>query len=404
MKRTFISALAAIFTLSCTSGFPLVYENENPSSVFAIPEWNPSGLESPQEKLPDPLLFSDGRKVKSLRDWEKRRAEIATMLQFYELGIKPSPERSSIDARMSGDTLTVDVTVGKEVLTLSSVIRYPDEGEGPFPLMIGASMISLPPEVFDGRPIALMNFSERQVTNYGQFGPRDDRGHYQFDRLFPDLTDNGAYIEWAWGFSRIIDALELLGPKVTRIDTKHIGVTGCSYAGKMALMCGAFDQRVALVISQEPGGGGAASWRVSHTLEEVEDLERTDYHWFKESFRDTFSGERVSSIPYDRHELCTMVFPRALLLIGNPDYKWLADESMYVSANAALKVWEHFGVEDRMGWSIQDGHMHCMLPQSQYPEVEAFIDKFLLGIPDVETKVRKAPMFGEVDLSRWIDY
>jgi hypothetical protein len=99
-----------------------------------------------------------------------------------------------------------------------------------------------------------------------------------------------------------------------------------------------------------------------------------------------------------------MVFPRALLLIGNPDYKWLADESMYVSANAALKVWEHFGVEDRMGWSIQDAHMHCMLPQSQYPEVEAFIDKFLLGIPDVETKVRKAPMFGEVDLSRWIDY
>ena len=119
MKRTFISALAAIFTLSCTSGIPLVYENENPSSVFSIPEWNPSGLESPQEKLPDPLLFSDGRKVKSLRDWEKRRAEIATMLQFYELGIKPSPERSSIDARMSGDTLTVDVTVGKEVLTLS---------------------------------------------------------------------------------------------------------------------------------------------------------------------------------------------------------------------------------------------------------------------------------------------
>lgn len=30
-------------------------------------------------------------------------------------------------------------------------------------------------------------------------------------------------------------------------------------------------------------------------------------------------------------------------------------------------------------YSIVGGHPHCMLPESQYPEVEAFIDKFLLG-------------------------
>ena len=33
----------------------------------------------------------------------------------------------------------------------------------------------------------------------------------------------------------------------------------------------------------------------------------------------------------------------------------------------------------RMGYSIVGGHPHCMLPEKQYPEVEAFIDKFLLG-------------------------
>ena len=74
-----------------------------------------------------------------------------------------------------------------------------------------------------------------------------------------------------------------------------------------------------------------------------------------------------------------LVFPRALLLLGNPDYEWLADESMLVSAKAARKVWQRFGIDDRMGWSIVNGHGHCQLPESQYPEVQAFIDRFLLG-------------------------
>jgi hypothetical protein len=65
--------------------------------------------------------------------------------------------------------------------------------------------------------------------------------------------------------------------------------------------------------------------------------------------------------------------------LGNPDYKWLADESMLVSAKAAREVWQRFGIGDRFGYSIVGGHMHCMLPESQYPEVQALIDKFLLG-------------------------
>ena len=147
----------------------------------------------------------------------------------------------------------------------------------------------------------------------------------------------------------------------------------------MALYCGAFDERVALTIAQEPGGGGAAAWRVSHTMEGVEDLDRTDYHWFLESQRENFHGDSVYQLPYDQHELCAMVCPRALLLLGNPDYQWLADSSMWVSAQAARKVWERFDIADRMGCSIVAGHPHCQLPENQWPEVQAFIDKFLLG-------------------------
>jgi hypothetical protein len=52
---------------------------------------------------------------------------------------------------------------------------------------------------------------------------------------------------------------------------------------------------------------------------------------------------------------------------------------MRVSAEAAHKVWEFFGIGDRMAWDIVGGHPHCMLPESQYPIVEQYIDKVLLN-------------------------
>lgn len=202
-----------------------------PQSNQEFPEY---GLDVPQEDLPSPFAWASGKgEVKKFKDWAKRRSEISRMIQYYETGIKPVTDPEDVKARMSGDTLYVDVTANGETLSLSARIFYPDtDVPGPYPIMIGASRMSLPRSIFLERPIALMDFNERQVCNYGQWGPHDSRGSYAFDRLYPYLEDNGTYIDWAWGFSRIIDALQQLGPEVTNIDTRHIGVTGCSYAGK----------------------------------------------------------------------------------------------------------------------------------------------------------------------------
>ena len=358
----------------------LVFPVENTGASFPLPEM-PTVDKLPVIKdLPDPL---EG--VTQYADWSRRRNEIGAMIQHYGIGRKPAVKPEQVKARMKGDTLIVDVTAGDETLTLRSEIKYPKVGQPPYALMIGTSGIALPKQLFEDRPIATMVFHEKQVNDYGQWGPHHERGEHDFDRLYPSLKDNGAYSEWAWGLSRLIDGLQQLGEEMTKIDMNHIGVTGCSYAGKMALYCGAFDERIALTIAQEPGGGGAAAWRVSHTMQEVESLERTDYHWFLESQRDNFSGDSVYRLPYDQHELCAMICPRALLLLGNPDFKWLADEAMLVSAKAAREVWARFGISDRMGWSIVDGHGHCQLPERQWPEVQAFIDRFLLD-RDADTK------------------
>ncbi len=390
---------------------PFVYDVEN-TGANASPIL-PSRDEARRiDPLPDPLEWSDGTgRVTEFSDWAQRRGEIAKEIQHYEIGTKPVVDPSSIKASMEGNTLKVEVTVGGETLQLSATISYPNNGEAPYALMIGTSGISLPSAVFSSRPIATMTFSESQVNNYSQFGSPAGRGNYAFDRLYPDLANNGAYSEWAWGLSRLLDGLQQLGPDVTKIDMSRIGVTGCSYAGKMALFCGAFDERVALTIAQEPGGGGAAAWRYSRWLnaqpdaESVEGLDNTDYNWFMQSLRDTYNGKNVSYLPHDHHELAAMVCPRALLMLGNPDYTWLADPSGYVSMNGAVKVWEQFGIADRVGYSIVPGHGHCQLPQVQYPEVEAFIDKYLLGKEDVETEVRIAPdSYSKIDLDWWIGW
>lgn len=372
---------------------PFVYDVEHTGAAYAEPAYADFDQLPEQRELPDPLAWADGSgRVTQFAEWSRRRAEIAHLLQHYEIGRKPAVAPEQIHAQMQGDTLIVDVTVGDSTLRLTSELHYPDCGDqGPFALMIGTSHNSLPQQLFTDRKIVTMDYHERQVNGYSQWMGNTDRQTYGFVHLYPELIDNGAYSEWAWGLSRLIDGLQQLGEERTHIDMHRIGVTGCSYAGKMALFCGAFDERVALTIAQEPGGGGAAAWRRSHEMPGVEDLDHTDYHWFKESLREQFHGDSVYRLPYDHHELVSMVCPRALLLLGNPDYRWLADSSMLLSAQAAHQVWARFGVGDRMGWSIVPGHPHCMLPEQQYPEVEAYLDRFLLGKDSVATRVAIHP-------------
>ena len=381
------------------TAIPLVYDKEYTNDNFQLPGILPIDKLPEIATLPDPFAWADGSgRSTDFKDWKRHRFEIAHQLQHYELGMKPVTPRDSIEAILNNDTLRVIVHENGEVLLLTAPIKY-SEGNGPFPAIIGIgrSTGALPEQLFDKRKIAQITFDFTQVMSHTQ-----KRGNEPINRLYPEQTEMGSYCAWSWGISRLIDGLEKVEKK-SRIDLSHLAISGCSFAGKMALFAGAFDERIALTIAQEPGGGGVNAWRVSETLENVETLGRTNYAWFLESMRQ-FAGKNVNRLPIDHHELAALIAPRALLVLGNTDYKWLAEESNYVSCQAARMVWKAFGIEDRMGFSIQGGHMHCMLPKSQYPEVEAFIDKFLLGKTDVDTFVTKADMFEDMDYLKWMPW
>jgi len=381
---------------STAQDIPFVYPVENTGAECKLPPL-PDIADLPLiEPLTDPFAWSDGSgRVSDFKDWQRRRAEIKAEIEHYEIGRKPGrPE--DITASYADGKLTVNVTVDPNTLTLSSRVTLPP-GNGPFPAVIGIGRGtgSLPSDIFGSRGVASIAFNFGQVMSHTQ-----NRGSEPINKLYPGLTHMGAYSAWSWGVSRIIDGLELVSADLN-IDLRHLAVTGCSFAGKMALFAGAFDERIALTIAQESGGGGAAAWRVSETLGNVETLGRTSHAWFME---DMFKfSNAVSKLPHDHHELMAMLAPRALLVLGNPDYEWLAEESGYVSCRAAHEVWKAFGVADRFGFSIVAGHGHCRLPASQYPEVEAYVEKFLLGNSTANTNVTKSP-YDLVDHQRWYEW
>jgi hypothetical protein len=217
-----------------------------------------------------------------------------------------------------------------------------------------------------------------QVVAYAQDSNQNQSD--PFYSVYPELWQQiGNYTAWSWGISRLIDGLEQVQDELD-IDITKIGLHGCSYAGKMSLFGGAFDERVALTVVQESGGGGINSWRTSQnfttrTGTNIEKIDNTNFGWFKSSMRQL----DPYSLPHDHHELIAMIAPRAVVALGNRDYEWLGDESGYKSINAAREVWKAMGVEDRIGYDFTAGHGHCQAAASQTSTVTAFVNSFLKG-------------------------
>ena len=378
---------------------PFVYDVEDTGF-----DCEPPPLPDPQSlaevgNLPDPFAWSDGSgRVATVAEWRCRRSEIAREIQHYETGRKPPT--GDVRVTHSDGALHITVTEGDKVFTLTAEVSVPS-GTGPFPAVIGVGLPtgSLPSDVFTDRNVATIRFDVRDVTSETHNGNRTGPFYEFYQEDTAEGGSVGKMAAWAWGVSRVIDALEI-SPDLG-VDTERLAVTGCSFAGKISLFAGALDERIALTIAQEPGGGGAAAWRVSDALPyEVETLGRTNGSWFRRTFVPRF-GAASGVLPYDHHELMALVAPRALLVLNNPGIDWLAAESANVSNQAAQRVWAALSVPDRFGYSIVESD-HCRLPDSQRPQVEAFVDAFLLGDATADTDVTTTPY--DADLSPWITW
>jgi hypothetical protein len=326
--------------------------------------------------LPNPFKNHDGTIISSVADWECRRNEIKKDIETFEIGAKPEPSTSTVTATLNGNNLSVVVKTDAGSLTLTSAVTRA-AGAGPHCLGIGMDNAS---SLIKG--CTLITFNASQVVTVNQNGMVSQAD--AFYKIYPQLWQKIAnYSAWSWGVSRLIDGVDQLKDQLN-VDMSKIAVHGCSYAGKMALFAGAFDERVALTLAQESGGGGINSWRLSQnfttrTGTQVEKIDNTNYSWFLPSM------QRLdpNTLPHDHHELVAMVAPRAFVTFGNRNYEWLGDESGDKSVVAAQQVWKALGAPDgTFGYDFTTDHTHCTAAQSQVNTATAFVNKFLLGQND----------------------
>ncbi|KXX74757.1 4-O-methyl-glucuronoyl methylesterase [Madurella mycetomatis] len=306
-------------------------------------------------KLPDPFLFINGSKVLTKAGWDCRQDEIAALFQRYELGSMPVVD--SVTATLASNRLSVAVTAGGKSVSFTASIRFP-LGNGPFPAIITLGGPSIPVPA----GVAVITFNNEEIA----------------------ATDpRGGLIAWAWGVSRIVDALEKLGTSATRINPGRLAVTGCSRNGKGAFVSGAFDSRIRLTLPQEAGSGGMGCWRIVGEMKKngtrVEDAAQiiTGDGWFATEFSNYVND--LAKLPFDHHMLAAMVAPRALLVIENSGIDYLGPVSTFGCATAARLVYRALGKTDSMGFSqVAHGSSHCQLPSSQNTDLNAFLNKFLI--------------------------
>ena len=62
------------------------------------------------------------------------------------------------------------------------------------------------------------------------------------------------------------------------------------------------------------------------------------------------------------------------------------------------------GLDDHMGMSQMGGYDHCQYPDSQLPELTAFVERFLVDSGGKDTHVMKTDGNFAVDRGRWISW
>jgi len=382
-------------------GFPTV--TACGSSPPALPE--PSALVS-IPKLPDPFKLSTGTRITTKAEWACRRAELKALAEKYIYGVMP-PKPSSVMAVPNGNKLDITCTEGGKSITFSITVSKPSSASGPAPAIISLSGSSL-----GGIPagIGSIAFDNNQLAAQANQSSRN-KGLF-FDLYGTSVAGNSACIAWAWGVSRIIDALEQVD---VGLDPARLGVTGCSRNGKGALVAGIWDDRVALALPEESGAGGVGCFRVAEqeNLVQAGGVETAseligENVWLATAF-ESFARGDITKLPLDQHGVIAIRAPLPILIIENSSQLWLGPKSCYAGARAAFEVWAALGRPDTMGFSQYGDGGHCAFQtQNSGPHVTAFCRRFLLGDESANTAsvgVRTDGKNGASEgYSDWVDW
>jgi hypothetical protein len=98
-----------------------------------------------------------------------------------------------------------------------------------------------------------------------------------------------------------------------------------------------------------------------------------------------------------------MIAPRAILAVENTGIDRLGSQAGSVSMRAAKEVYKALGIPDRIGYTQAQASAHCNFPASvQSPDVQAFVDKFLLNKTGANTNIARDSY--NTNLTTWVTW
>ena len=329
--------------------------------------------------MKDLLFFSDNRAVSSPADWSARRDEIRSILEEHCYGTMPpapsgKPILTTLKPAAPFEWEGVDIATYAQYQTrpfadsdfsLTFEVYTPlQESSLPHPAVIcgDGGWMRVTPEfvrLAAARGYALVVFNRTQAfpdfMTGGGVGTLP-RGDCFLQRRFPD-HNFGAVCAWAWGFSRIMDALALIPP----VDFARVAVCGHSRGGKASLLAGAFDTRFAAVVSNASGTGGSGTLRnQAPGAEPIGKIVSYFPNWFALKFA-TYAG-REDDLPFDSHFVKALCAPRPLLCAEALDDLWANPSGCAASSAEARKVWRFLGAPEHFsGLRFRNGkHGHLL--------------------------------------------
>ena len=349
----------------------------------------PSQLPS-QAELPDVLTMFDGAPVASAEQWnQRRRAELKQLFQHYMYGRYPArPDGVAArvlfedDAALGGTATLreIELTVGPPEWPKIYLLLVTPRGDGPRPCFLGLNFggnhlltdhpqVRLPgawipasyPGVVDfrataeGRNARAGRWPLAEIVRRGYALASFYCGDVQPDRPWVregmratlpesdgpgDPTATSTIMWWAWGLHRAVDYLET----DTAIDPRRIAVVGHSRLGKTALLAGAFDERISLIVPNQAGCGGSAPSRTdAPQAERIDLLNGVRPHWFCDTFK--AFGAEPSRLPFDQHALVALCAPRPVLFTNAAEDVWANPAGQFDVLRAATPAYELLGVE-----------------------------------------------------------
>ncbi len=319
----------------------------------------------PPARLPrdNLLVYRDGnttREVKTVEDWQKRRAEILRGMESV-MGKLPGAEKR---CKLEPKDEVAEVDCGKHVRRL---ITYTSEPGSRVP-----AYLLVPKGVLKGErraPIALCLHGTDNVVGHGTvvgLGKNPNRNYASelADRGYvclapnypllakyqPDVKKLGwesGTLKAVWDNMRGLDYLETL----PFVNAKAMGAIGHSLGGHNSVYTAVFDERLKVVVTS----CGLDSYLDYYNGDEKNWV--LEKGWCQTRYMPKLANYKgkLAEIPFDFHELIGALAPREVLIIAPKEDHNFKAESVDRVAKAAKEVFKLHGKPDHLRVEHPDG-------------------------------------------------